>query len=466
MRILGRLLLALITVTSGVLILQWSALATSPDASPANCARNVADHHIMLAVQGLSPGERGHISGQLNQARIDCSQSLGLTSRNTNGAPSPASTTTAVSSPSEATASVIPPSPSEATASVIPPSPSEATASVIPPSPSEASPSVTSASFDCPDITTPGSLTSVDHASAAANAQNVADHHTMLAPSNFSNGAQAHVQCQLQQAQNDYSASSKTAPVWEVIYWTNSNKGKTFGWTLPDKSQLKRMVVAPYNAKTAISSPDQCVQWGGMVPPGVAAKSALDAWIKAGKDHSTFEIWMRARDETKTIPMTPQLMKSQIKQFNNCVQKDCPDCINTKNSGNATGVLCILDKNSTNKCVVPPGQKSMTYGVMAGPHMMGTPDPKNSKAHNLAEVHFGEMYEKYYPNLCPSAGGHVYGAAVATYIGKMPQSRGASTPVPTLGGQGATCPIEPSDLPAVLAAMGSTYYSQVGLWSS
>lgn len=293
----------------------------------------------------------------------------------------------------------------------------------------------------------------MDHAAAAHAAQNVADHHTMLADPSLTDGERAHVACQQQQAQSDYRAASTAAPVWDVVYWTNSNKGSVFDWTLPPSDQIHSMVAAPTNA-----NPD-CSAWGGMTTPGAAAGSALQAWLTNGGSASDFQIWMRARDG---VPPT----SAQIDQFNTCVAQDCPECAQVANGGKATGVLCILDAGSTNTCdVTPPA--GMSFGIMRGPQMMGT-DPGYAYAsqRSLASAHFGEMYE---PGLlggtCPTDP-HAYGTAVADYIDGHANSRGASNAAPTLGGNGADCPLPSADLPAALASMGSTHYSQFSLWSS
>ena len=297
------------------------------------------------------------------------------------------------------------------------------------------------------------SSTTVDHTTAANAALNVAAHHTMLANSALSDGQLAHTNCQQQQAQADYRAAALAAPVWDVVYWTNSNKGSIFDWALPPADQIRSMVAAPTNA-----NPD-CSAWGGMATPGAAAASALSAWMTNGGSVSDFHIWMRARDG---VPPS----SDQVNQFNTCVAQDCPDCGQAANGGKASGVLCILDAGSTNTCdVLPPA--GMDFGIMRGPQMMGT-DPGYAFAaqRTNATAHFGEMYE---PDLlggtCPTDP-HAYGSAVTSYIDGHPNSRGASNAAPTLGGNGANCPLASSSLSAALAAMGSSHYSQFSLWSS
>ncbi len=420
--------------------------------SDADCARSVAAAHMTLAQAEESGEGVAQAEAALASIQRECSTAMGLTAMTSlsvaddaaaSPSPSPAPASTASSVPAPSPSATSAPSPSATSA--------PASTTTATPSPSASASSSTSPT-SC-SVQQSASSTTVVHATAANAALNVAAHHTMLANSALSDGQLAHITCQQQQAQTDYRAAATAAPVWDVVYWTNSNRGSVFDWALPPANQIRSMVAAPTNANP------NCSAWGGMATPGAAAASALSAWTTNGGSASDFHLWMRARDG---VPPT----SDQIDQFNACVAQDCPECGQTANGGKASGVLCILDAGSTNTCdVLPPA--GMDFGIMRGPQMMGT-DPGYAFAAQRAKAtaHFGEMYESdLLGGTCPTDP-HAYGSAVASYIDGHANSRGATNAAPTLGGNGAKCPLQSSSLSAALAAMGSSHYSQFGLWSS
>lgn len=443
------------------------AQTSLPDA---DCARSVAAAHMTVSQAEESGANVSQAETALATIQRECSTAMGLTvmtsipvsggaaasqssspSTAITASPIPTATAPTTATSSSPTSSSGTSSPAASSSSSGTSSPAASSTRTVSPSPS-ASATTSSSPTSC-SVQQSASSPTVDHTTAATAALNVASHHAMLDDSSLSEGQRAHITCQQQQAQADYRAAATAAPVWDVVYWTNSNKGSTFDWALPPADQIRRMVAAPTN-----SNPD-CSAWGGMATPGAAAASALSAWTTNGGLASDFHIWMRARDG---VPPT----SDQINQFNTCVAQDCPGCSQTANGGKASGVLCILDAGSTNTCdVLPPA--GMDFGIMRGPQMMGTdPGYPFASQRAAATAHFGEMYE---PELlggsCPPDP-HTYGSAVASYITGHDNSRGASNAAPTLGGNGADCPLSSASLPAALAAMGSTYYSQFSLWSS
>jgi hypothetical protein len=254
------------------------------------------------------------------------------------------------------------------------------------------------------------------------------------------------------------------APVetWDTLYWTNSKNGNKFDWVLPPTTQLQSMVVAP-----VATTKNSCDSWKGNGLPGAVAQSALEKWMAGGFDPANFEIWMRGNDGPKGNPT-----QATIDEFDRCVAAEGFDFSKVKDGGKAQGVLCILDSGDPNTCLVPP-PSGYKYGVMKGPQMMGTdaqssgPNYVDKKARALATHHFAEMYElAYYAGTCPSNPSD-YGVQIGFYIAGYGNSRGATNPVPFLGGGNkASCPTAPGDLPAVMAAMGSPFYGSVGVWSS
>lgn len=233
---------------------------------------------------------------------------------------------------------------------------------------------------------------------------------------------------------------------WTALYWTNSNRGKSFDWTLPTDGSIGRLIAMPTNSN------DNCSAWGGMDTPGITAQGALDAWVASGGSSGDFEVWMRARDGQNPTA-------SAINTFDGCVQQDCPTC------PKATGVLCILDSGSANTCLSPP-PAGYTYGVMRGPQMMGTfSSYAYEEARSLSQVHFGEVYDLSISTPCPSTG-RDFGNFVETYVDAHANSRGATNAAPTFGGNGATCPLAPDQLPDALEAMSTQYFDRIGLWSS
>ena len=249
------------------------------------------------------------------------------------------------------------------------------------------------------------------------------------------------------------------APVktWDTLYWTNSKNGNKFDWVLPPTTQLQSMVVAPVATRK-----NSCVSWKGNGLPGAVAHSALEAWMAGGFDPANFEIWMRGNDGAAGNPT-----QATIDEFDRCVAAEGFDFSKVKDGGKAQGVLCILDSGDTNTCLVPP-PSGYKYGVMSGPHMMGPTNVKYPAAYNLADTHLAEMYEPDYYGVaetCPTNPTD-YGVQIGFYIAGTGNSRGATNPVPFLGGNKAKCDTAPGDLPAVMAAMGSPYYGSVGVWSS
>ena len=273
-------------------------------------------------------------------------------------------------------------------------------------------------------------------------------------------------------------------PGWDLVFWTPSNAGNRFDWNLAGIT-VSQMIVAPANTwqpnypKTA-GGP--CQPWGGMGDPARVANSALYEWINSGHEAKDFQIWMRGRDKESTGgPYLPD--QTQINQFDVCVAKPFPGKLDFSKINNgagpkATGVLCILDANSGNTCD-DPVPSAYQYGVMDGPTMMGTdPSFPKSAVRASAQYHFGEMYEpglygghmtKPSPGIaigCPST--NQFGASVSFYIDAYTNSRGpaAMNNAPTLGANGADCPVDPAQLGVVLNDMGSKFYHQVSLWSS
>ena len=266
-------------------------------------------------------------------------------------------------------------------------------------------------------------------------------------------------------------------PGWDSVFWTPSNAGDKFDWNLKD-IDVSQMIVAPANTWLPNHMPagGACQPWGGISDPARVVNSALNEWINTGHDPKNFKIWMRGRDGEPPN-------QTQIDQFDTCVATPFTGKLDFSQINNgagpgATGVLCILDKNSANTCDVPP-PKTYQYGVMDGPTMMGTdPNFPQQAIRAMAQYHFGEMYE---PDLfggkmtqskpsvavgCPSVS--QLGASVSFYIDAHPNSRGP-TPMnnaPTLGANGAHCPVDPTQLSVVLKDMGSTFYHQFSLWSS